>query len=407
MVVSAASETSAEQVAEILQTLSTVPNTSALDTLPRNLAKYWVWSRDSIAVAILEKKHKWVPVKKQRDAKLVWTKNRHVEAFLPSTTIVNYINHTAKIASKGTFVEYLREYKKNTGKDYEWFHPKTYLMYERDDCLEFKYYALNRFKDGDLWISKETLAAEGRGITIYSNQQQLQQLFSKEKCPFPRPKRLIQQYIHNPLLLNERKSEMRLYFFIANVDPLLVLAHEGTVRLTLSPYKLKNFDDPTIHITNTHQQKTNQALYDKYRDTMKWDWPQLEKYLIGQNKTTDTNFLANSLKPILFKVLCHVMNATRSGLGIIQNRFQLLGIDVIPSNDLKTIWVTEMQTGPSLELDHPVKMHNIPKMVDEMLAIAVEIDTKRAARKPFANLDSVKQWEWVINEAHSPPFYYQ
>ena len=43
---------------------------------------------------------------------------------------------------------------------------------------------------------------------------------------------IVQRYIRNPLLLSGRKSEIRLYWLIANLDPLIVLLYrEGTVRL--------------------------------------------------------------------------------------------------------------------------------------------------------------------------------
>jgi len=67
---------------------------------------------------------------------------------------------------------------------------------------------------------------------------------------------IIQRYIKNPLLLQGRKSEFRLYWLIACLDPLLVLLYrEGMVRLNSQPFQLGNFEKTLIHVTNVYQQK--------------------------------------------------------------------------------------------------------------------------------------------------------
>ena len=59
---------------------------------------------------------------------------------------------------------------------------------------------------------------------------------------------IMQRYIKRPLLLNDRKSEIRIYWLLASINPLRVLMfNEGTVRLNTLPYQLDQFDNPLIH----------------------------------------------------------------------------------------------------------------------------------------------------------------
>jgi len=54
--------------------------------------------------------------------------------------------------------------------------------------------------------------------------------------------------------------EIRTYWVIASVDPLIVLYRDGTVRLTTQNYQHGDWENPLIHITNTKQQKKSGPL---------------------------------------------------------------------------------------------------------------------------------------------------
>ena len=64
---------------------------------------------------------------------------------------------------------------------------------------------------------------------------------------------LLQRYIGNPLLLNDRKFHIRVYLVVTNLQPLQVLLHkEGLVLLASRNYSSSDdaFGDPTVHLTN-------------------------------------------------------------------------------------------------------------------------------------------------------------
>ena len=64
---------------------------------------------------------------------------------------------------------------------------------------------------------------------------------------------LLQKYISNPLLLNDRKFHIRLYLVVSNLHPLQVLLHrEGLVLLASRNYSSSEgaFGDPAVHLTN-------------------------------------------------------------------------------------------------------------------------------------------------------------
>ena len=61
---------------------------------------------------------------------------------------------------------------------------------------------------------------------------------------------VIQKYIGNPLLVNEKKFDFRVYMLIANIDPLVILYFDGFLRVSLSEYDIAS-NNEAAHVTNT------------------------------------------------------------------------------------------------------------------------------------------------------------
>jgi tubulin polyglutamylase TTLL9 len=208
---------------------------------------------------------------------------------------------------------------------------------------------------------------------------------------------VIQRYIRNPLLLDARKSEMRIYWLIPSLDPLLVLMYrEGTVRLNSKPFVLDDFDNALVHLTNAFQQKSHPE-YDP-SVVLKWSFADLENYLVRDRKLAPENYIEGRLKPQLKRMLSFVADAAAPSLvqrpaqGLF---FGLYGADIILDDALHP-WLTEIQKGPGLSFDDPVKQKVIPPMVNEAVSIVLEVQQRKRKGLSLENLDAVRGFEWVI-----------
>ena len=207
---------------------------------------------------------------------------------------------------------------------------------------------------------------------------------------------IAQRYIRNVLLLNGRKSELRIYWLIACLDPLLVLMyHEGTARLTSRDYRADDWDDPLIHITNTYQQKKHGGVTP---DTeLKWDFPRLQDYLVRE-KSAAPDFIAQTLLPRLRNMLAYVVRAGESELRRTPasgHFFALLGADVILDDTLAP-WLTEIQKGPGLSYDDPVKARVIPPMLQGAVRIVLDVIERKKQRRTMRDLVPAPGYQWVI-----------
>ena len=102
------------------------------------------------------------------------------------------------------------------------------------------------------------------------------------------------RYIERPLLIGNRKFDLRLYVLVTSYNPLTVYLHrEGFARFSLSRYSMTNVRDPSnlsSHLTNVAVQKNLFGSDSTYRRTGgKWEIPEMKAYLYSKIGVERTN----------------------------------------------------------------------------------------------------------------------
>jgi len=287
--------------------------------------------------------------------------------------------------------------------------PETYTLGMKGECKDFFQKAVD-YPDL-VWVTKEPWMSQGDGIVVNPNIEDLrnewlidpeatrENLECKERSE--ESNRVVQRYIRDPLLLNGKKMEIRTYWIIASLDPFLIFYHDGTVRLTTRDYEDNDWSNPLIHITNTKQQKEADPNYYNTEQDRKWTVQQLGAYLLLENKIkNDTDWLNNYLRPTLKQIISTVASASHPILLSKKKRkgwdgkFELLGMDVILDSKLHP-WLTEIQMGPGISLDPGVKEVVLPRMLEEMTDIVLEVDRELRLGREVVNTQSAKHWQQI------------
>lgn len=342
------------------------------------------------------------------NADLLWLRKNYREWYeeLRPFQAINHIPGEEAMTRKGDLAEHLHRQGVSdppaTFSHADFFQP-TYRLYDPEERAAF--FAQLPEVDGpdNLWILKPTNLSRGIGVKIVWQFDRLKKELRKHgSITFRHEGReldyVIQRYIKNVLLLDGKKSEIRIYWLIASLDPLLVLMFpEGTARYTMQPFKLEDFANPLIHITNVYQQKKHGGLDPDA--VLKWDFPGLEAYL-AKEKSAPADFLEQVLRPRLRQCLAYVVRASIERLrqkpasGFF---FGLYGADFI-LDDRLTPWLTEIQKGPGLSYDDAVKQRVMPAMLNGATRIVLEILAKKRKGAPMTSLSSTHGYEWVICE---------
>ncbi len=148
----------------------------------------------------------------------------------------------------------------------------------------------------------------------------------------------MQSYIKKPLLLKGKKMEIRSYWLIASVNPLLILFFdESTVRLSSNDFKEGDWDNARTHITNTHRLKkeVDKETYELLKSSLKISTTEMQELIIMQELTENKNYWIEVLQPAIMEMIRKAIKSVEPALRKEnQSTFEILGIDVILDENL-------------------------------------------------------------------------
>lgn len=199
------------------------------------------------------------------------------------------------------------------------------------------------------FILKPTDRGEGNGIIVVDDYRSL----AKWKQSFPdNDEVVVQTYLPNPFLINQRKWDMRTYVLVTSIHPLRVYMYrDGLVRFASSKYEpdAKGGGKKTSYLTNTSvNKKTGIDVED-----LTWPFPQLYAHL--KKLRVDPEILWQRIERAVVQVLLSAEPAFVRNFKKLQNDytcvncFQLLGVDIIVDDNL-TPRVIEVNGEPSMQL---------------------------------------------------------
>ena len=100
----------------------------------------------------------------------------------------------------------------------------------------------------NLWICKPSSSSQGRGIHITDNIRDIDRV----------DRNVVSRYVHNPLLINSHKFDLRLYVLITSFEPLRIyIFQEGLTRFASEPYSSGTKFNKFSHLTNYSINKKN------------------------------------------------------------------------------------------------------------------------------------------------------
>ena len=186
----------------------------------------------------------------------MWSKHQN-ESQMQGLNCLQKVNHFPSswcIGRKDRLVRTIQAMYRVHGSEFN-FHPASFILpAERDAChrqinMDTKAAAASKNSknlssaNGGMWIIKPCASSCGKGIQVVSGNQVL--ALSKNR------KILVQKYIHDPFLIDQKKFDLRMYVMVTGVDPMRVyIFQDGLARFSTKDYSLKNIGDRFAHLTN-------------------------------------------------------------------------------------------------------------------------------------------------------------
>ncbi|CDS37473.1 protein polyglycylase TTLL10 [Echinococcus multilocularis] len=311
------------------------------------------------------------------------------QVFRECEQMVNHIPNCGLFTNKLGLLMSLRKYaddcKRNSRKDVSVnFIPETYWIDDAKEKAEF----INKLSDHQIWLMKPCGLNQGKGICLIRSQQdfvRLEEARSEEIRRNPqmcRP-RIVQKYLTTPLLLNNRKFDIRCYFMISSTMPYLVLFTPGYIRLSLRKYDPADTNLVT-HLTNQFIQKRDPS-YDRSKDDSVWTFRKLNEYIntnVAPNKHLQKNWVTRHMLPEMHRITMHVFNAVKDKLACRIGFFEIYGMDFMIDDDMK-IWLIEINSNPAMNTNCEVLRQVIPPVLNRFIQISIECFEKARRWQPL------------------------
>lgn len=233
--------------------------------------------------------------------------------------------------------------------------PQTYILPEDYGKCVLK---LNE-ESSNLMIAKPSKGKGGEGIYFIASKKAVPK--SYDGVDF-----VVQDYLTNPLLIDKKKFDLRLYLLVKGVDKMeAYIASEGMVRFctedyaNLNPDDIKDLEKDILcsHLTNFSLNKDNNN-YINNNDFLENDtgskrllsslYTTLEKQGVDINQIkTQINTICSKLVFWLQPYLAHSYHNIIGTLSDTnQNWFHIFGIDIMLDDDYKW-WLIEINWFPS------------------------------------------------------------
>ncbi|ESO11562.1 hypothetical protein HELRODRAFT_71494, partial [Helobdella robusta] len=345
----------------------------------------------------------WRRIREKNDElfKLKWSELKasiDYNNFREGEQLVNHIPNCEILTNKQGLLNSLQEYGKINAANHKQpvkldFFPETYKVDDPKDKEKF----LATYKEDDIWICKPTGRNQGKGIFLIWNSEECYKAVTQDNSPNPtrfRPlNRIIQRYISNPLLINNRKFDIRCYMLIASTSPYVILYHKGYIRLSMYNYD-KNSDNMLTHLTNQYIQKKDPKYGERKEDTV-WSMDKFNDYAnrnFAESKNVGRNWVYNGLTEKMKSIIMVCFNSVKNKLQRRLGYFELYGMDFLVDENMK-VWLIEINMNPSYTINCGALKDVIPGLLKETLDIAIECFEKGRRRKPLLPLNSRQNYE--------------
>ncbi|XP_077587653.1 protein polyglycylase TTLL10 isoform X2 [Stigmatopora nigra] len=326
--------------------------------------------------------------KHREDFKLKWCEIKSSRTYLnfrEGQQLVYQIPNNKVLTTKIGLLNSLREYERVSSKvnhgrairnlKMKEFIPTTFRLDVKEEREAF----FARQQGGksnytDMWICKPTGLNQGRGIFLLRTAEDVAALKLKlqRKCELQNDTKVfhrqpqayvVQHYIQKPLLLKEKKFDVRSYLLIACTSPYMVFFRHGYVRLTCDPYD-PDSRNLSAHLTNQCMQRKN-PLYSRVKEDTVWTMESFNAY-VNERFSIARDWVLGAFTRCMRQIMTQCFLAVKSKLDRKLGFFDLIGCDFMVDQNFK-VWLLEMNCNPALHVNCEVLKKVIPNTIAETL----------------------------------------
>ncbi|CAB9497136.1 polyglycylase TTLL10 [Seminavis robusta] len=298
----------------------------------------------------------------------------------------------------------------NDGRDLIYFLPETYQLEHTKDRRKFEARILEEKKLGRNrpWVLKKADINNGRGIEMLPPDSEALYTATARAKEDDDHNYIVQSYVCNELTwFNGKKFDLRFYWLVASVDPLIVLYHDGYARVAGAMYNESDWGSTGQHLTN-HQfrkemgQPTDEdvlwdALWRRVREHYAANYERLSQLIVGDDPVRHVrNQIKEALSATVEAFKDSLTGKTEDTKVTTENNFAFYGSDFIIDADLD-VYYLEAQSSPGLGQSLDFRIDMFRSLFRPMVNIVEEIADKQEkdAKANLLPIESLGDYEII------------
>lgn len=319
--------------------------------------------------------------------------------FLCKNQLYNHIPGNKYLSFKDVIAQDLKEYQnyykgRENCFDVNKTIPFTLVLTDEKQCLAFVE-ELKKPQENQWVYKKARESHNGQGVALIDKKiaEDLRKYYEEEKkCP-DNEEFIAQKYISNPLLINNKKFDLRAYMLIASMDPLLILYHDGFLKFSAETYN-KSSSNPESYLTNTQVAEDYLSSKNKTSELFhqSTNFQYLFKYLQSIKKLPNS-WMDDVLRKKMKQTMLHIVRVNLSRLVKHPGVFELFGLDFLIDEDFN-VWFFEVNLTPSIVGSSAEKKVVNKKLIEDVM----RLEYARVFNEDFDEVfREVGSFEWVFD----------
>jgi len=287
----------------------------------------------------------------------------------------NHFPCTHELGNKDTLYSNLVRAAAANGPDsgYDFF-PLTYILPKDTEALRQAWAA----HPEKMFILKPKHLARGEGIRLLES---IDDLPTEDVSKF-----IVQEYLHRPLLVNGKKTTLRMYVGATSIEPLrLYLLQDGFVHMATEQYT----NDPEqignirVHVTNPDVQGS--AFQSSGGGDNYWNLTRFRN-MLDEHPTLDKETVWADIESMLVRTVLAVQDSIGHCVRMYSSpstSFEVWGFDVFIDEDGKP-WIIEVNHTPSTNTDFPAARDIKRWFVKDMISMA------------YPSVEDIQKWSAAV-----------
>mmetsp|Transcript_55383 Transcript_55383/g.124471 ORF Transcript_55383/g.124471 Transcript_55383/m.124471 type:complete len:734 (-) Transcript_55383:8-2209(-) len=229
----------------------------------------------------------------------------------------------------------------------------------------------------NIWMLKPAGKSRGRGIQLTALLSKIHQVGVGRGAE---ARWIAQKYMENPLIIGNKKFDMRQWVIVTQWNPLSVWFYEDCyLRFSFADYDPARLKNKFAHLTNNSVSKHAKEFEDQRDDTM-WHSSSFQEYLrslpsseSSSGQTTAGDPWLSKIQPKMKEIVLRSLESVQDVMQARPNSFQLFGYDFMVSDDLET-WLIEVNSSPDLSYSTSTTKLLVKRMLEDLVKVVIDAE---------------------------------